>query len=473
MRSKFFRKFFFTTAILIIISIALILSLVNYFINDYLIREKQKTLYDNCHAIAVISANNDDVENYDVVRDTMHALAESNDNVIFAVDENGKMLACGCDDWFVYERCPHSEGKVSSKITKVAMNEHYNGTGTFGGKFQEKHVISGIPLQNKLGVTVGSVYAASPVSSINTIFSDLATVFFWSSAIPIFILFIVEYIISYQFTKPLKLMAQAAKLMSEGDFSTKIPVRTKDEIGELSKSFNEMSEALALNENIRKDFVANVSHELRTPMTSIGGFIDGILDGTIPEKDTKKYLDIVSNEIKRLTRLVTSMFELSKLESGEKQLNLQEFNFTETLISILISKESDISNNKIQILGIEEAPPINITADKDLIHQVIYNLVDNAIKFNCKNGFIKFKLSSDDKNLSFKISNGGYIISKEDLPYVFDRFYKGDKARSIVKDSTGLGLHLVRTVLDIHGGSITVDSVRNEYTEFSVILPLK
>ena len=336
----------------------------------------------------------------------------------------------------------------------------------------KKNIVSGIPLQNKLGVTIGSVFSCSPISDISSLITDLANIFLLSALIPLILLFIVEYVISYTFTKPLKLMSNAAKQMSEGDFSMRIPVKTKDEIGNLSKSFNEMSEALALNENIRKDFVANVSHELRTPMTNIGGFIDGILDGTIPEESTKKYLEIVSNEIRRLTRIVSSMFELSKLESGEKQLEITKFDFNNVLISIFISKENDISRKNLSIEGVDALEKIFVFADRDLIHQVLYNLIDNAIKFNCKNGYIKVESLVENGALIFKISNSGYTIPKEDLPYIFDRFYKGDKSRSNVKDSTGLGLHLVKTVLDIHNGTIVANSVDNEYTEFILTLPI-
>lgn len=472
MKSRFFRKFFFATSSLILISLASILYIVSYFVTDYLTVERKANLYNNCHSIAVVSANNNNPDNLKIIVDSMHALAASNGNTIFAVDNDGFMIACGCDDWFVYERCVHSDIRVSEKVLKTSLVSQYNEIGNLNGKFEENYIISGIPLENKVGLTIGSVFSCSPISEITSLFKDLANLFLLSAFIPLILLFVVEFVISYTFTKPLKLMSNAAKLMAEGDFSMKIPVKSKDEIGDLSKSFNEMSEALALNENIRKDFVANVSHELRTPMTNIGGFIDGILDGTIPEEKSKKYLEIVSDEIKRLTRIVSSMFELSKIESGEKQLDLKRFDFSSVLISILISKENDITNKNLSIEGVEELKKVYVFADKDLIHQVLYNLVDNAIKFNVNDGFIKVFSSVKNNLLTFKIINSGYIIPKEDLPYIFDRFYKGDKSRSKVKDSTGLGLHLVKTVLDIHKGSIIANSIEDEYNEFILTLPI-
>lgn len=469
MKSLFFRRFFFATTALILLSLFFIVAIVGFFVNDYLKEQKQNTLYDNCHSIAVAYANSDISSGYNAISDAAHALASSNGNVIFATDNSGKVVACGCDDWFVYQRCIHSEKEVHDSILKTALLTHYNGTGTLKGKFDSQYITCAIPIQNQSNEVSGAVFVSSSIVDINNLFSELAKIFLLSSFIPIILLFIIEYIISYRFIKPLKLMSDASKKMAEGDFSMKIPVNTKDEIGELSLSFNEMSAALSKNENIRKDFVANVSHELRTPMTNIGGFIDGILDGTVPKEKTEFYLNIVSSEIKRLSRLVFSMFELSKLEAGEKEINLKKFNFTEKLISIIISKEKDINDKKLTINGLSEVENFDVIADEDLIHQVLYNLVDNAIKFNKKNGYINIKLSSNDKGLVFSIANSGSIIPNPDLPYIFDRFYKIDKARSASKDSTGLGLYLVKTILDIHNGTISVNSEKD--TVFTVTLP--
>ena len=252
MKSRFCRKFFFATSTLILVSLALILYIVSYVVADYLSEDRKTTLYNNCHSIAVVSANNSDHTSIDIVVDSMHALAASNGNTIFATDTNGFIIACGCDDWFVYERCIHSDIRVNKKILKTSLVSQYNEVGNLSGKFEENYIISAIPLQNKLGITIGSVFSCSPMSEINGLITDLTNIFVLSAFVPLILLFIVEYIISYTFTKPLKLMSNAAKKMAEGDFSMKIPVRTKDEIGNLSKSFNERSEALSLNENIRR-----------------------------------------------------------------------------------------------------------------------------------------------------------------------------------------------------------------------------
>ncbi len=285
-------------------------------------------------------------------------------------------------------------------------------------------------------------------------------------------MFFAIYAMTYRLTKPLKLMSEASRAMAKGDFSKRIPVMTDDEIGELSVSFNQMTNSLVQLEEMRKSFVANVSHELKTPMTTIGGFIDGILDGTIEPEKRNYYLTIVSDEVKRLSRLVQSMLSMAKLESGEFVLKPELFDFREMLCTIVISQEQRIEAKKLNIKGLDEVESISVNADKDLIHQVIYNLVDNAIKFTDESGTIGFRVKRDNKKLVFTITNTGKGIPENELPHVFERFYKADKSRSANKNSTGLGLYIVKTILKAHGGGIAVTSKENSFTSFSVTLPL-
>ena len=284
-------------------------------------------------------------------------------------------------------------------------------------------------------------------------------------------MFLAEYYISYKFTKPLRLMAEASRSMSKGDFSKRIPVTGDDEIGELAVAFNQMTNSLVQLESARRHFIANISHEFKTPMTTIGGFIDGIIDGTIPPEKQKHYLGIISSEIKRLSRLVQSMLSLSRLESGELKINQSDFDLLDMLFTVILSQEQRIESKGITISGLENASPTVVNADYDLIYQVVYNLVDNAIKFTNENGTIFFEVYKFNNLIQFKIRNTGEGIKEKELPFVFERFYKADKSRSAIKDSTGLGLHLANAIISIHGGKISVQSKENDYTEFSFVLP--
>jgi signal transduction histidine kinase len=289
--------------------------------------------------------------------------------------------------------------------------------------------------------------------------------------VPLIIMFIAIYVMTYRVTKPLKSMSEASQAMARGDFSKRIPVMSDDEIGELSMSFNMMTNNLAQLEGMRKSFVANISHELKTPMTTIGGFIDGILDGTIEQEKQHYYLSIVSDEVKRLSRLVQSMLSMARLESGEFVLKPELFDLRELLFTIVVSQEQRIEKQNLSIEGLDSLQNVSVNADKDLIHQVIYNLVDNAIKFNCENGKISFSLKNEGQKVVFTIRNTGDGIPEKDMPLVFERFYKVDKSRSNVKNSTGLGLYIVKTIVTAHGGTITVSGRENDFTSFTVTLP--
>ena len=207
-------------------------------------------------------------------------------------------------------------------------------------------------------------------------------------------------------------------------------------------------------------------------MTTIGGFIDGIIDGTIEKEKSDQYLQIVSNEVKRMTRLVEGMLNLSKLEAGEIKIHPTNFDFKQLIIDVVLSQEQRIENKNITIIGLDALNKCFVRADRDLLHQVVYNLCDNAVKFTDDDGIIEFNLTFDSTHFEFNIKNTGVGIPKEDLPLIFERFYKGDKARSANKDSTGLGLYLVKTIVKIHGGTAFVKSSENEFTQFGIRLPI-
>ena len=246
-----------------------------------------------------------------------------------------------------------------------------------------------------------------------------------------------------------------------------------DEIGELSVLFNRMSDSLSKNEIARRNFVSNISHELKTPMTTIGGFIDGIIDGTIDESKHEYYMKIVSDEVKRLTRLVQSMLSISKLESDETAFNPSEFDFAELLLSVVVSMEQMVTEKELSIEGLENLSHTVIYADKDLLYQVVYNLVDNAIKYTDNKGTISFTTHRIENRFEFRVKNTGRGISSEDISHVFERFFKGDKSRSSNKNSLGLGLFITKKILDIHDGEITVNSTPCKFAEFVVTLPIK
>ena len=205
-------------------------------------------------------------------------------------------------------------------------------------------------------------------------------------------------------------------------------------------------------------------------MTTIGGFVDGILDGTIPKSQQNYYMRIISSEVGRLTRLVKSMLNLAKIEAGELEPNKTSFPVTEPILDTLLTFEPRIDEKNIDIRGLD-VQRINMYADIDLIHQVMYNLIENAIKFVDKGGYIEFSFEDGEDATSVSIRNSGEGLAEDELPLVFDRFYKTDKSRGIHAQGLGLGLNIARSIVEIHGGKIMVKSLKGEYTEFTFTIP--
>ena len=216
----------------------------------------------------------------------------------------------------------------------------------------------------------------------------------------------------------------------------------------------------------------SVSHELRTPMTSIGGFVDGLLDGTIPKEEERHYLKIISSEVHRLTRLVRSMLNLAKIEAGELKPDMQYFSALEPIVDSLVTFENRLEEKHIEIKGLD-VDRVMLYADSDLIHQVMYNLIENAIKFVNDGGYIEFTFTPVGYMTVISIKNSGEGLSEEELPLVFDRFYKTDKSRGLDAAGVGLGLNIVRSIIKLHNGKIMVRSVQGEYTEFVFTIPNK
>lgn len=470
MRLKLFQKFFLAISLIVLFSISVMTVLLSFFLNQYLTRSKFDSLEKCCREVSDYTGNasGEEIRSQKTVQ-ILSALSAVSDTDIFIADADGKIFACACEDWEKNGHCDHSDHILTEK--ELSVSEKDSGKIETLGIYQKARYVCRAVLTDSEGNACGTVFTTAPASATKELLSAITKLYFFSAAIPLILMFFAIYAMTYRLTKPLKQMSEATRLMAKGDFSKRIPVMSDDEIGELAISFNQMTNSLARLESMRKSFVANVSHELKTPMTTIGGFIDGILDGTIEPERQKEYLAIVSDEVKRLSRLVESMLSMSKLESGEFAIRPELFDFRELLCTIVISQEQRIEAKKIQIAGLDTIDSISVYADRDLIHQVIYNLVDNAVKFTDEGGTISFRAERDAKNVRFSIRNTGKGIPEKELPFVFERFYKVDKSRSSNKNSTGLGLYIVKTIVKAHGGGITVKSKENVETEFSVTLP--
>ncbi len=255
--------------------------------------------------------------------------------------------------------------------------------------------------------------------------------------------------------KPLTVITRAAEDMSRGRFSARAAVTGVDEVRQLAGAFNVMADKLAQVEESRREFVANVSHELRSPVTSIHGFVEGMLDGTIPPEQYGRYLQVVSDETNRLKKLIADLLELSRMEKGVTALSMTTFDVNEAIRRVIIGRMGDIDGRGVHLHLEFEQEPCPVRADQDRIAQVVYNLLDNALKFINEQGNLTIRTRLVHDKVSVIVANDGAPILPEDRPHIFERFFKADKAHTVGKGSgTGLGLSICQRIMQQHGQTI-------------------
>ncbi len=465
-KSIVFKYFALCTAVILISFICLgaVLLLVS---SRYFIGEKKNLMTKNTEALVSFTKEkleNDPANWKDAVTTRMHE---------YSISSNADFIMCNKGGFIIYNTAEDSDSSpsvVSSKgLEKFGEKCTYD-FGTLGGTFSQDLHLTGMSFAaNGPGYYM---FAYSSKTEQENYMWTISEIFIISMVGVLAVAMFLVYILTIKFTDPIKEIAEVSKKIGNGDFSVTVPDYDVEEYAQLSSAFNEMAASLKNYDTMRNSFLANVSHELRTPMTSMSGFVDGLLDGTIPKSEERKYLKIISSEVKRLARLVRSMLNLAKIEAGELKPNLTSFSALEPIVDTLVTFEPRIDQKRIEIQGLD-VDRVTLYADNDLVHQVMYNLIENAIKFVDEDGYIRFTFTPSGDMTVISIKNSGEGLSEDELPLVFDRFYKTDKSRGLDKTGVGLGLNIVRSIIKLHGGKIMVRSVKGEYTEFIFTLPNK
>ncbi|KAF5074463.1 Adaptive-response sensory-kinase SasA [anaerobic digester metagenome] len=270
-------------------------------------------------------------------------------------------------------------------------------------------------------------------------------------------IFMIYYFAQQILIRPLYELNSVADKMSKGDFTQRALVSSEDEIGNLANSFNLMAESIENTDQNRRDFISNISHELRSPITSIRGFVAGILDGIIPKDKENYYLNVVYEEINRLTRLINDLLDLSAMESGRFSMNVTEVDLNEVIRASIVKFETKINDKKLRVDISLDSEHQYVAADRDRLIQVVTNLLDNAVKHSPAEGHVEVSTKVKGKKVTVAIYNDGMPISDADLKNIWSRFYKADRSRT-QKESTGLGLPIVRNILSQLGENVWVEN---------------
>ena len=473
MRKTISNMYFTTTAILLVAGITVMGFVQMYLSMSYFVGERKSALSGVVQVaakqVSLLQQGEDlpqlSEEDRDRMQRAIGIVSETSDSSLLLADAQGNVvLAAGFDQ------------ALGAQIPRNVLDQMAGGqkamfdSGTLGGVYDKGQYTAGCVLTDAAGQVRGYAFASSNISALNGYVADMFSTFILSAGLMLLISSLLSVVFTTRLTLPLRRIAEAARKFGAGDFSTRVPVEGEDEVAQLAVTFNNMAANLEAIDSSRSNFMGNIAHELRTPMTSVKGFVDGMLDGTIPPELYNHYLGVVSQEVGRLTRLIQNMLDISKLEAGEYQVNARSYDVWESITGAALAAEQRIESGKIQIQGLVPERTM-VYADPDLVHQVVYNLLDNAIKFTPEEGIIRFGVTRSGGQVTVSIWNTGPGIAPEALPFVFDRFFKEDRSRGLNTRGSGLGLHICKVLVNLSGGKIWVESQEGEWCRFSFTLP--
>ena len=472
MRSAFSRTFF-SAAMVLLMAMLLIGTSFQALVRNYLTDQAMEGLKNDGNAIAALASAyyTEGTLNHEDFLVNLSFVSQVSQADAVICDSAGRLVLCS--------RAPFGCGHQGMVVSQDFLGEVFQTgcvttTGIIQGLYEEERFVTAVPIVDSNGFGVGIVIVSTPMVQVTQILQKFSDTYLFISVLVVLLAVVMMSVLARQQSKPLKDMAKTANAFGHGNLDARVQVdpKSSDEVQDLAIAFNNMASSLQQSEYQRQEFVANVSHELKTPMTTISGFVDGMLDGTIPQERHSHYMHLVSDETKRLSRLVRSMLDISRLQDQDiPEEKKSRFDLQELAGQVLITFEQKIDAKQLNVDVDFPAHPTYTRAGPDYITQVIYNLLDNAVKFCPEGGDLGMKIETGSSKLYVSISNSGETIPPNELALVFDRFHKLDKSRSQNRDGWGLGLYIVKTIVCRHGEDIAVTS-QNGVTTFTFTLPL-
>ena len=435
--------------------------------------QNQQTMIRDAEAVAELAEAYDsvgDLQNNFDFHISLSLFTKVGDAEALLCDTDGVIRICSCEKF----SCDHIGQSVDPVLlAEIQKDGSWYEETTLSGIYDESRYLAGQTLFASDGEQIGYVLVSAPMAQTKNFMLRSSTLFFYVAIAVLVVSMLAASFLSRMQVRPLGQMADAARRFGRGELSVRVEESPKNtsEINDLARAFNTMVDSLESSERRRQEFVANVSHELKTPMTTIGGYIDGMLDGTIPPEKQQHYMQIVSAEVRRLSRLVRNMLDISRLQAmGVEESRMTRFDLGELMSDVIITFEQKINGKGLNVDVELPDRPVWVKAERDGITQVVYNLLDNAIKFCPQGGNLGLFLALEGGKAKVTVQNTGPTIDPNELPLLFDRFHKADKSRSADREGWGLGLYIAKTIVGAYGGDIWATS-ENGVTNFIFTLP--
>ena len=470
-----FGRGIFTTVIILLVALVLVGASFQILMRNLLTRQVKEDLTEDCETISKLATayySSGAVSRQDFFVTLSVATKVSGADAVIC-DSRGQLVLCSESPM----GCKHQGMVVRQEYLREVFDEGMVlDNGLVDGLYEETRYVASMPIMDRFNKRpVGLVIVSTPVSDALAVLDRMADTYLWVCLLVVLLAVLVIILTARRQSSPLKEMAKVASDFGHGHLDARVSIDkgSPQEVQELALAFNNMASSLQKSEYQRQEFVANVSHELKTPMTTISGYVDGMLDGTIPEEKQAHYMGLVSQETKRLSRLVRSMLDISRMQNQDSfpAESITRFDLCECIGKALITFEQKILEKDLSVEVDFPDYPVYTRANADAITQVVYNLTDNAVKFCPVGGQLNVTVRVGSNKAYVSVANSGETIPPEELPLVFDRFHKLDKSRSINREGWGLGLYIVKNLMDRHGENISVTSQENK-TEFTFTLPL-
>ena len=466
MKKTLFREMFIYNIIIVVLAMSLTAIMLYTQLGAYFKSSVYKTLDSRAEQVAKMSAYlieaGGGMERAIGMRDVMGLIGHDEGQGFIVTDIRGNVVV----------HVGFNQGQLKktrldlSDIIDSLEGETVAREGNLGGVLNNKLLHVTTPLWTNRGIE-GVVIVCSTVPYIQNMQMGVMKMFFFAVVFVIFLTLLVAAWVSQRIAKPVREMTLVARRIASGDFTQRVRCGAEGELGLLASSFNQMTVALGEMDEVQSSFISDVSHELRTPMTIISGFVEGVLDGTIPETEHKKYLEIVLSEIKRLNRLVNDLLEMSRLNSGKIEYKMVPFDITEAMRKAIVAFEHKINEKHIEVNVDFESDSMPAIGNGDSIYRVITNLMDNAVKFTPEGGYISIGIKSVGNKVRLWVENSGSGLTEKELNHIWDRFYQTDKSRSTSKSGAGLGLYIVKNIMKAHNNEIYAESEEGKWTRFT------